>query len=274
MSNKDLTNITFLESLGFNDVHYLKMLCQSIWEFIKNAPIPITTEIYENNYTFFLKFHIGKNNYTYEIDNTVSYFDFIFRFKMNALKHYPQFEFEEEVEIELDTEEMLEKVAKENISLNDAVFLTKKIKQKQKGIILKVMLVQDEFLFEYNNKKYVRTSLIGESIDEVLPVKKFLQNVRNMYYNKEDGLKIRDYIFNNSKIIKELPKEENEVIIDYPKDMMINFFKIHYQYMENISLEKQFDLVHKWGKFKIVFQDEYIEQECIEYYRKRKMKKN
>jgi len=271
MANNHLTDKTYLRDLNFKDEYYLVTLCQHLWEFIKNAPIPIYTSIFKNkNDQVFIKLSIGDKAFTYEVDTDISYFDFIYRFKLASFRFYPQFEFEEEIEVELDTEEMLEKVATTDISLNDVVFLTKKILVKQQGFIHKVMLSKDEFLFEYNGKKYIRTSLIADRIEDVLPVKQFLQNVRNMYYDQIEGIIIKDYIFNNSKIISELPDVENDVTIDYKKSMMLNFFKIHYNELKDVELTKEMDLVHRWGKFRIVFEDSLIEDDCIKYYRTRR----
>jgi hypothetical protein len=86
------------------------------------------------------------------------------------------------------------------MSLNDVVFLTKKVKKRQKGIIQKVMLVKDEFLFEYNGQKSLRTSIFVGKVEDIVPVKFFIKKVREMYYNNIDGRTIRDYIFNNSNI--------------------------------------------------------------------------
>ena len=274
MPNNHLTDKEYLKDLNYKDEYYLISLCQSLWEFIKNAPIPIYTDIYrlKSKDVVNIKLSVGDKFSIYKVDSDISYFDFIFRFKTFAERFYPQFSFEEEVEIELTTDEMMKIATEKKMSLNDVVFLTKMSLKKQEGIIHKVMLSKDEFLFEYNNNKSIRTSLCAENIEDILPVKTFLQNVRKMYYDKVDGGLIKHYIFNNSRETQKLVKkeDENEVIIDYAPAMMKNFFKIHYNAQIDYTLEKVTDLHHKWGKFVIIFKDTISEQDCINYYRKRK----
>jgi hypothetical protein len=275
MSNTQLTDIQFLKSFEYEDNYYLENLCRTLWEFIKNVPVPVFTSLFHNkNNELSMKLAIGEKFIVYRIDNTISYFDFIYRFKKFAMQFYPQFEYEEEIEVELETDEMLKVVADKGLSLNDVVFLTKKKNIIQKGIILKVFLAKDEFLFEYNNEKTIRTSSFAEKLEDVLPVRIFLQNVRKMYYDKTNGKLIKDYIFNNSKVVQKLPLDENEVTIDYPSHQMKSFFKIHYDELQSIPFEKITSLVYKWGKFKIVFENETNEHDCISYFRKRKNVRN
>ena len=274
MPNNHLTDTEYLKALNYKDEYYLISLCQSLWEFIKNAPIPIYTNIYrlKSRDVVNIKLSVGDKIYIYKVDSDISYFDFIFRFKIFAERFYPQFSFEEEVETELTTDEMMKIATEKKMSLNDVVFLTKMSLKKQEGIIHKVMLSKDEFLFEYNGSKSIRTSLCAENIEDILPVRIFLQTVRNMYYKKEEGSLIRDYIFNNSRETQKLAKkeDENEVVIDYASAMIKNFFKIHYNSQVDYELKRITDLNYKWGKFAIVFKDIISEQDCIDYYRKRK----
>ena len=271
MSNNHLSDKKYLQGLGYEDDHYLINLCQKLWEFIKNAPVPVYTSIFKNKQdNVFIKLAIGDISQVYRVDVNIYPFDFIYRFKQFAMLYYPQFEFTESIEAELETEEMLEKVANTEISLNEVVFLTKTVEILRKGIIQKVTLLKDEFLFENDGKKEVRTSLIADKIEDILPVKKFIQHVRCMYYGKEDGKKIRDYIIENSKCINILPDEENEVIINYPNNMMRNFIKIHFEELKDLPLNKETSLVYTWGKFKLIFTDDLTEQECIKYYGKRR----
>lgn len=278
MPNNHLTDSQYLKALNYKDEHYLLSLCQSLWEFIKNAPVPIYTDIYrlKSKDIVNIKLSIGDKFSIYKVDSDISYFDFIYRYKLVAEQFYPQYSFEEEVEVELETEEMMKVASETDISLNDVVFLTKKISKKQEGVIHKVMLSKDEFLFEHNGERSIRTSLCAENIKDILPVRTFLQNVRTMFYKKVNGIIIRDYIFNNTKEVQKLVKkeDENKVVIEYAPAMMKNFFKIHFNSLKENSLERVTDLHHNWGKFVIVFYDTISEQECINYYRKRRESEN
>lgn len=268
MSNRQLTDTEYLESLKYKDPYYLEQLCRTVWEYIKNTPVPVQTSIFRKDEDIIMKFSIGKNNSFYKIEDSISYFDFVYRFKKEAEKFFPKYVYEEEIEVELSEKEMLEKVDKEGISLNDVLFLTKKEIQKNVGSIIKVHFLKDEFLLEHNGTKQMRMS--GTDINNVVPVKIFLSNIREMIKEEKSGRDIKEYIFNNSVLLEELPVIENEVQISYPKKQMKSFFKVHYDELKNLPLEKITSQVYKWGKFIITFEDDVIEKDCLSYYQKRR----
>lgn len=268
MSNRQLTDIKYLESLKYKDPYYLEQLCRTIWEYVKNTPVPVQTSVFKKNEDVIIKFSIGKNNNFYKVDDSISYFDFVYRYRKEAEKFFPKYEYEEEIEIELSEKEMLEKVDKEGVSLNDVLFLTKKDNQQNKGSIIKVHFLKDEILLEHNNMKQMRMS--GTDINNVVPVKIFLSTIREMLKEEKSGKEIKDYIFDNSVLLEELPIVENEVKIVYPKKQMKSFFKVHYDELKNIPLEKITYQVYRWGKFVITFEDELIEKDCLAYYQKRR----
>jgi len=277
MSNNLLTDKLYLQSLGFKDTYYLESLCQSLWEFIKNTPVFVFSNVYKDKQdgVIKIKLSVGENNVIYNIENDIHVFDFIYRFQKNFLTaYYPQFKFEEEIDSELDVDDMLRIVANNDVSLNDAVFLKKKIKVEQSGIILKVFLVRDEFLLEHNGVKSIRTTAFSDNIKTVLPVNTFIKNARNIYYNTKDGKDVRDYIMDNSKELRILSKTESDIVVDYPGNMMKSFFRIHFPDLQNYSLDKITHLYYQWGKYCIMFPDEIVENDCIAYYRKRKNPKD
>lgn len=267
MSNKQLTDKEYLASLNYKDTYYLTQLCQMIWEFVKNTPVPVYVSIFKKLETIYIKFNVGKDVKFYEVDDTTSYHDFIFRYKIHVRQFYPSYSYTEIKEIDLTEEEILEKTLKENISLNDAMFLTKKSEVITEGIIINVHFMKDEFIIKENNIPQLR---MAGDVGNIIPVKILLSNIKQMVIDKKDGKEIRDYIFNNSVLLETMNEKENEVIIDYPNNLMMNFFKIHFDSLANDPLNKIISGVYKWGKYKIHFKDELIENDCLAYYRKRK----
>ena len=71
-------------------------------------------------------------------------------------------------------------------------------------------------------------------------------------------------------LLETLPKKENDVVIDYPRNTMINFFKIHYNFLKEYELIKLTSLVYRWSKFVISFVDEDSEYTCLNYLKQRK----
>jgi hypothetical protein len=267
MPNTQLTDKEYLYSLNFVDFNYLQNLCLSLWGFVKNSPILLVIDICNSNKgETIIKVYSGENKHTYKVDITISVADFIYQIKKDLYPLFPKFDIEEEIEVELDPEEILRITSVTDTPLTDVIFMTKKKKVHQTGVILKVFLKADEFLFEYNGKKSIRTTCKAFNINDILPIKMFMQSVRTLCSNKVSGERIREYIFIHSKEIKKLPEKEREVLIDYPAFQLYNFFKIHYQDLWGEPLQKIDSLIYLWGKFKIIFPDKIIEKDCLDFY--------
>ena len=259
MESKD-----FLEKLDYHNLYYFESLGKVFSAYIKTIPIPVLTTwdpVHKRIYV-----HVGETKRYFEIDDTVNYFDWTLLVHRWLFHFFPRFEVEEEVEVELSDEEIMSKV-KEGMKLDDALLLKRNITRKDIGVIDKIQIINDEFVLDRNGSQYIR---ISGSIDKPLPLSTFLRTLRGVTDDKEK----RDYILNYSKEIKTLAEDKKPILVDYPSNMMKNFFVIRYEDIKDFPIEHIYDHQYQWERFKIIFEDDDIERDCLRYVEQKKLEES
>lgn len=259
--NEWMIDKQFLSKINYPNIYYIKSLGNILYNYLMSIPIPvITTYDPVHKRIYFL---VGHEKRYFELDENISYFDFTYLVNEWLVKFFPKFCVEEEVESGLSDDEIYEKV-QEGMSLDDALLIRKPKMVKDIGIITKIQITNDEFNFLRNKKEYVR---ITGSLDNLMPLSAFLKKFRKIKDEKEK----RDFILSNSRELKQLNDIKNEVIIDYPSKMMMNFFIIRYDKLKNKQINKIIDNIYEWDRFKISFESENLERDCLRYIKQKRL---
>jgi hypothetical protein len=227
---------------------------------LKNTPIPVIT--FWLNKDQKILFSVGNITRAFKVNVNYSYQDYIQLVKKWLMKYYPQYEIEYEIEVSLSDEEILYKVKSEDMDLNDALLLRKKEVVKEKGMIEKIMLKEDQFIF---NKDGVRSIYLSGTIKNPLSLsifKKKLHEIKNQFEKKK-------FIEENSTLVKVLD-EVRDVNIEYQGQQMINFFKINYDELSKGNPEKVSPVTWKFGKFVVKFSSQNLMEDCFKYLKERK----
>ena len=253
--NEWLESERFLSKINFHNKYYIENLGKVFAAYLKTIPVPVLTTWDPVNKRIYV--HIGNEKRFFEVDENINYDDFTYLVNKWVSNFFPKFEVEEEVETELSDEEIFEKV-KEGMKLDDALLLRKKAIKKDCGIITKIIITNDEFIFNYNGKEYIR---ISGSLDNLIPLSVFLKKIREIKDDKEK----RKFILENSRELKELNEQKKQILIDYPPKMMKNFFIIRYDDLKKEPLVKVMENVYEWNRFKIVFESKDLERDCLHY---------
>ena len=259
--NEWLENESFMSKIDFHNKYYIESLGKVLASYIKTVPIPVLTTWDPVNKRIY--FHVGQEKRFFEVDENINYWDYTYLVHKWLYQFFPRFEVEEEKEVELSEEEIFEKV-KEGMNLNDALLLRKKAIVKDVGVITKIHITNDEFVLNRNGFETIR---ISGSLENPLPLSSFLKQFRSLTDNKEK----RDFILKNSKEIKELPEEKKQIIIDYPSQMMKNFFTIRYDDLKKMNITKIYDNVYEMGRFKLVFESSDLARDCFRYLKQKKL---
>jgi len=259
--NEWLENESFMSKIDFHNKYYIESLGKVLASYIKTVPIPVLTTWDPVNKRIY--FHVGQEKRFFEVDENINYWDYTYLVHKWLYQFFPRFEVEEEQEVELSEEEIFEKV-KEGMNLNDALLLRKKAIVKDVGVITKIHITNDEFVLNRNGFETIR---ISGSLENPLPLSSFLKQFRSLTDNKEK----RDFILKNSKEIKELPEEKKQIIIDYPSQMMKNFFTIRYDDLKKMNITKIYDNVYEMGRFKLVFESSDLARDCFRYLKQKKL---
>jgi len=259
--NEWLENESFMSKIDFHNKYYIESLGKVLALYIKTVPIPVLTTWDPVNKRIY--FHVGQEKRFFEVDENINYWDYTYLVHKWLYQFFPRFEVEEEKEVELSEEEIFEKV-KEGMNLNDALLLRKKAIVKDIGVITKIHITNDEFVLNRNGFETIR---ISGSLENPLPLSSFLKQIRALTDNKEK----RDFILKNSKEIKDLPEEKKQIIIDYPPQMMKNFFTIRYDDLKKMNITKIYDNVYEMGRFKLVFESSDLARDCFRYLKQKKL---
>lgn len=261
--NAWLVDEHFLKNTNFHDLYYLETLCYKIHSFLKNIPVHVYTSYDVIHHSIY--FMVGQNKYFLPVDTDVSYGDFITLLKRWLLQFYIQCEIEREIEEEYSDTEILEIVEKQKISLNDALLLRKVKKVKEFCIIDKIYILKDSFVMKryldgtlYRKELYIS----GKDYKNIIPLSYFLDECRKINKTPE----LYDYIFNNSKLLQNIPLEGKRIDVFYSGKQMLNFFKINFADLFDKPLVQVDEFVFEWGKFTIHFESRILKQDCLELY--------
>ena len=260
VDNKWLEDSNYIRELNFPDIYYLETLCYKIAAFIKNVPVPIHTSYSDG----MIKLAIGKELKSFEINTDISYYDMITLIKIWSEKYYPQYEITEQIEVELSEDEIMSEV-KKGVSINDALQMTKIATKREKGIIEKVFITEDQFLFNKNGCREIRMS---GSIENPMPLSVFMRSIRQFKDDtKEDkNVHISSFIKSNSHTLKVIGDKLSEVVISYSGKQMYNFFVINYPVLKNKEFIKLDEFNYLWANFKIKFESQTLKSDCLNYY--------
>jgi hypothetical protein len=131
------------------------------------------------------------------------------------------------------------------------------------GVILKIFFQTNTFLFFNNGIKELRYT--GKR-NKLLSLSQFLKTIRKI----EDKTELKEYIFEESTLVKTIDNSTQKIFINYPYEMMKNFFKINFDDLKAFPITKTEDTFYYIGKYVINFNDKLSETECIEYLVNRK----
>lgn len=261
-SNFWLEDQEFIAKMDFHDKFYIMHLCEYIANFLKTIPIPIMSTWDPRFKSIY--FHLGKIKKNFEVDVNVSYWDYTTLVKRWLRQFFPQYRVIEKVETELSDSE-ISNMVRDGVDINDALLLRKKVDREDFGIMTKINMTGDQFIFERNGQEYVR---ISGTAKKTLPLSSFLKQIRQIKTDEEK----RNFIFQNSEEIKKIVLEEKaKIVIDYKNQMMLNFFMINYPDLKEIPIEKLSTHLYYWGRFQIVFDSDTLERECISYLTNKKI---
>lgn len=259
--NEWMVNEKFLSIIDYHNKYYIENLGKVFSKYIESLPIPVITTWDPNNKRIYVL--VGNEKRFFEVDDNVSYFDFIYLVEQWLYQFFPKFEIEEEVDVGLDDDEIYEKVQK-GMSLDDALLIKKKSIKINKGIITKIYITNDEFTFSKDGKEFIR---ITGSLNNLLPLSTFLKKLREL----KSDVEIKDFIYSNSRELKQLSGDMSQILVDFHDKMIKNFFIIHYEELKDKPIIKITNLIYEWDKYKIVFETKEIEKDCLHYLRQKRL---
>jgi len=240
---------------------YFEELCEHVYEYLKNTPVPVLSTFDPKNLRiYFTVGHDYKNWWI--INEDYAFADMITLMRRWVKNFYPSYQVDYEDEVPLSEDEVWVKVREEGVKLEDALEMKKKVSVIETGVVGEITLSKDEFEFTKNRKKTLRVS---GTLDNPLPLHKFIKYIRFI----KDGREMRDYIFKNSLEIQEFPDKEDDVIIEYKDKKLKNFFIVNFP---NLVMKQLYPIVDgdykhywRWGKYVIQFNSHYVQDECLEY---------
>jgi hypothetical protein len=257
--NSWLVDSEYLKQQNFEDPYYFESLCYHINSFIKNTPIPVITEYIDKR----IVFSVGKIRKDFKINIDYSYYDFLCMVKKWIGRFYPKYEVEYEVEVPLSHEEMISKVKNEGLDLNDVVHMKKSQVVKERAVIEKAMFVDDQFIINKNDKRFICSAGTIKNPMSMTEFKKKLMSIRVDIDRKK-------FIDENSTILREIV-DQKDIIIEYHGKQMLNFFKINYDELIKFSSGMISPFVYRFGRFIVKFSSQSLMDDCLKYLSDRKM---
>ena len=261
--NKWLEDEDFISKMKFVNKYYLETLCFKVAAFLKNIPVPVCSTWDAKNKSIY--FSIGDNKHYVSVDVNIAYHDYITLIDKWTRQFYPQYQVEVNTEIEYADEEIMS-IVKTGVNLNDALLMRKPHSYIEIGVIEKIFIKKDEFIFSRNGEREVRrSSLPGKGMDSLLPLSKFMEGIRKLSDNEEK----KNYIEDNSKIVQFLRDREQEIIINYSGKQMLNFFAINFEDNKLFPLIPIDDFQYHWGIFRVIFESKNLRDDCLAVYVKK-----
>ena len=263
-SNNWLTDSDYIKKQVFSDSYYLESLCYTISSFLKNTPVPIVAKLSK---TFekdnLMEFSIGSIFKVLKVTTVYSYYDFITLVKQWAYPYYPSYSVDEEINVPYSHEEMLDILKNDpSVDMNDVLNMTKKETVVEKGVIEKIVLKEDKFIFNRNGK---RSIYISGTIKNPMSLSSFKKSLLNI---TEDKAK-KKFIEENSTFVQDLDKEKS-IVIDYQGQQMLNFFKVNKSELLSSEVDNPAPFVWRFGRFLVKFSSQSLMDDCIRYFKNKK----
>jgi hypothetical protein len=258
--NSWLENEAFISKMKFNNLYYLETLCFKVAAFLKNIPVPVCATWDNKNKSIY--FSIGENKHYIPIDTNIAYYDYITLIDKWARQFYPQYQVEIDTEIEYTDKEIMGLVS-QGVSLNDAILMRKPHSYIEIGVIEKIFIKKDEFIFNRNGEREVRMS--GKGVSSPFPLSKFMEGIRKV----SDPNEKKVYIEEHSKSIVPLRDREKEIVINYSGSQMLNFIKINFEDNKLYPLIPIDEFQYHWGIFRVVFESKILRDDCLALYAKK-----
>lgn len=255
--NSWLEDPKFIENMFFEDKYYLQEYCRYMSQFLRRLPIPVSSTW--NYKTKSMDLYVGSQKKSFRISSDIPIYEAGILIDTWAQQFYPQYTVSIEKERPLTEEEITIGVRDGLFSLDDAFNQVKKVKHEEFGIITRIHLVQDEFKLTINGESTIRFSKILLS--------EFLRTLKSL---RDEPRAMRDFIMENSSVIKTLSPNSNPVEISHKGNRMKNFFIVHKDYLREHGVSP-FDiqghedsLIYKSGKFLIRFESPFHRDSCLE----------
>lgn len=260
-----LISVEFLKKFNFSDRYYLESLCYHVHSFLKNVPVQVIT--YYDKTTDSICFCIGKNKKNFKLNIEIAPYDYVTVVKRWLYQFYPKYEYDYIIQEHYSDQEIIDMLkCKKVVDLNDALLLRKPIEKKEIGVIEKVMMKEDQFIININDQRQL---WITGSIKQPLTLTLFKEQLFKLQDNEER----RNYIYKNARKIKDLAKDDKEIVIKYTGKQMINFFKINYEDLKNYELKQIQSYLYKWDRFLIYFDSSSLLSDCLSFVEKKNKEK-
>ncbi len=265
--NDLLINKKFVSKVDYKNNMYVTMLFQSIYDLLKELPIPVVASYDPKNIQVYFIFVDNKKSFA--IDENIAIEDYLTLVRRWSSKFFPKYVVKSKQEVSLSKDEIFKKV-EEKVKIEDAIELTKEVEIIENGIINSIYLSEDLFRMSINGDNRIFHS-------NKMMLSKFLEILKDI--ETDEGK--RDFIFDNSMIITgEDPldfvynkvtyfKERTNIKIEYKEKKMYNFFSINYPDLKNFQLKEISNLVYEWDKYEIHFDNDEIEKMCLGYVEKK-----
>ena len=271
--NEWLISTNFVAQISYENKMYMNKLFKRVYDLLKELPVPIISSYDPKQNQIYFMFVTHKKSFT--IDEDINIEDYVTLVKRWAIQFFPTYTISTKEWVPLSSDEVFEKVKKDKIPIEEAVDLKKEVDIIEIGVIESIYLTDDLFRININDKFYIKKS-------HVMRLSDFKGKLKNITNDQEK----RDFIFENSIEVKDeglleiifskapyFKNMENRVI-KFKGKKMFNFFSINYPTLKGVSIEKLSELVYQWGQYKIYFENEEMELDCLEYLQQKRDKDN
>lgn len=265
--NSWLVDSDFIKRQNFPDTYYLESLCYNIMSFLKNVPVPIVAKLDEKTFSenHKIDFYIGSIHRSFTASVNYSYFDYITLIRLWASQFYPQYTVDEEIEIPLTDEEMIKAIKEQGVNMNDALEMKKKVFVKEHAVIEKIILKDDQFILNKNDKRYMYMS---GTIKNPMSLSSF----KKKFISIEKDVDKKKFLEENSTLIRLFDKEKT-INVDYQGQQMVNFFKVNIDELMNVDGSSLSPFVWKFGRFIVKFSSQSLMDDCLRYLNNKKEEK-
>ena len=269
--NDRLIDRDYISRVNYENKVYVTRLFHAVYDLLKELPIPVIASYDPKNVQIYFMFVDNKKSFT--IDDEISIPDYLTLIRRWSSRFFPSYMLKTTEEVALSKDEVFDKVKKDKIKIEDAIDLTKEIEVVEAGVIDSIYLSEDLFRMNINGLYSIYTS------ENSMDLSKLLETLKDIKPDEER----KDFIFKNSmEIVGEEPlrfvyekvsyfRVKSSIAIDYVGKKMYNFFSINYPNLRDEELIEVDNLRYEWGKYEIRFEDNDIEEMCVDYVDKKRV---